>query len=232
MAWQMTPNHYEVMATAGAPNDRTSLYSPLIFDVGSDNLDVDVVLKPAPRVTTNFFVEDSGGRRVSPSVVRCRLRSEKALTANCTAGVIPDFYELELPTDMALISAKAGDRDVRAGLQIDTDTVIDVVMGPGGVVTGVIKDSNDQPVSDAVVALTPDAPLRGAGPLYRTGISDLNGRFELRAIAPGIYHLFAWSELEGAAYRNADFMKPFEGRGKPVRIEKDGLISVNVQLAD
>jgi len=229
---QMVPGHYEVMATAGAFDDRMSLYSPLTFDVGFDNLDVDVVLKPTAKVTTNFFVEDSGGRRASPSVVRCRLRSEKVFTTNCSAGVIPDFYELELPTDMALISAKAGDLDIRAGLKIDTDTAIDVVMGPGGVVTGVVKDSNDQTISDAVVALTPDASVRGAGPLYRAGISDVNGSFELRAIAPGDYHLFAWSELEGAAYRNADFMKPFEGRGKPVHIDKDGRISMDVQLAD
>src|SRR5262249_42767287 len=103
---------------------------------------------------------------------------------------------------------------------------------PGAVITGVVKNSKDERISDAVVALVPDVPMRAAGPLYRTGISDINGGFELRAIAPAAYHLFAWSELEVAAYRNAECIKPFEERGVPVRVEKNGQISRDVRLAD
>jgi hypothetical protein len=36
------------------------------------------------------------------------------------------------------------------------------------------------------------------------------------------------SELEGAAYRNADFMKQFEDGGKAVRIERPERISVDI----
>jgi hypothetical protein len=80
-------------------------------------------------------------------------------------------------------------------------------------------------LADAVVVLVPDPPLRSAGLRYRTAISDVNGKFELRGIAPGSYHLFAWTELEGAAYRNADFMKDFEGKGVPIKVVEgiDGL---------
>jgi len=61
-------------------------------------------------------------------------------------------------------------------------------------------------------------------------ISDVNGKYELRGIAPGSYHLFAWTELEGGAYRNADFMKEFEGMGTPIKIEAEGRRSQNVQV--
>jgi hypothetical protein len=78
------------------------------------------------------------------------------------------------------------------------------------------------------VVLVPDAPLREAGLRYRTVETDIRGRYELTGIAPGSYELFAWSELEGAAYRNADFMADFEGRGIPVRIEDPETIAVDL----
>ena len=60
------------------------------------------------------------------------------------------------------------------------------------------------------------------------GQTDINGRFELHGIAPGAYHLFAWAELPGSAYLNAEFMKKYEESGKPVRIEKTEPIVVDV----
>jgi hypothetical protein len=95
-----------------------------------------------------------------------------------------------------------------------------------------VKDSKDQAIADAVVALVPDAPLRGAAPLYRSVIADFRGDFELRGIAPGQYHLFAWSELEGAGYRNPEFLKPFENRGKPIRIETTDQIKTDIRIVD
>ena len=83
-------------------------------------------------------------------------------------------------------------------------------------------------LSHAVVALVPDSPMPSAGPLYRSDISDIRGLFELRGIAPGSYRLFAWTELEGAAYRNPQFMKEFEERGMPVRIEKGQRLSMDL----
>jgi hypothetical protein len=79
-----------------------------------------------------------------------------------------------------------------------------------------------------VVAILPDPPLRAAGPLYRASQTDVNGKFTLRGISPGSYRLFAWSEIDGAAYRNAEFMKAFEERGTPVRIENGQRLSLDI----
>jgi hypothetical protein len=62
----------------------------------------------------------------------------------------------------------------------------------------------------------------------RNRYPDAKRWFELRGIRPGSYHLFAWSVLEGAGYRNAEFMKDFEDRGKPIEIQKGNPISVNL----
>jgi hypothetical protein len=68
---------------------------------------------------------------------------------------------------------------------------------------------------------------RGTVPRIRSVVTDSEGRFEIHGIAPGSYKLFAWPELEGAAYRNAEFMKEFEERGKPVKIEKGPQLTVD-----
>ena len=44
--------------------------------------------------------------------------------------------------------------------------------------------------------------------------------------------IYAWNELDGAAYRNAEFMKKYDGLGTPVRIEKDGKVAADLNLVE
>jgi hypothetical protein len=39
-------------------------------------------------------------------------------------------------------------------------------------------------------------------------------------------------EQDGAAYRNEEFMKKFNDRGIPVRVEKDGKVVADLKLVD
>ncbi len=115
------------------------------------------------------------------------------------------------------------------GLNIVGDTEWEIVLeAPGGIAQGVVRDAAGNPVLGAVVAVVPDKPRRAAGPLYRSVVSDPNGQFEIHGIAPGSYKLFAWPELDGAAYRNAEFMKDFEERGIPAKIEKGARVSIGL----
>jgi hypothetical protein len=79
---------------------------------------------------------------------------------------------------------------------------------------------------NAVVVLVPDQPLRGFGYLYRTGATDMNGVYELGGIEPGNYRVFAWRRLNGAAYRNEDFMK--EQIGQPVVMRNEEKVTVDL----
>jgi hypothetical protein len=121
-----------------------------------------------------------------------------------------------------VLSAKAGDRDFLAeSLNVSGDTEMEVVLtAPGAVVEGTVRTAASTPLGSATVALVPDAPYRRSWVRYRSVVTDPDGKFEIHGIAPGSYKLFAWPELDGAAYRNADFMKEFEERGKPVNVEK------------
>jgi len=153
------------------------------------------------------------------------------LGSQFSAGI----YQLEMtgmPPDAYVESTLANGKDIFAnGLVLNADTELKIVIRTmGSTLDGEVKDSAGQRISDATIALVPDAPLRAGGPLYRSGVSDINGKYQLRGIAPGAYHLFAWSELEGAAYRNADFMKDFEAKGKPTQIENNSHSSLDLTI--
>lgn len=245
----VAPGHYEALIVTSNSFVKTS------FDVGTTSIDQEITLNPGARVQIRRFVEDAAGQRF-PGSFGCSLRTESGSPFLCGAeldgsmyvrGTLPSFsldrkppptiahgaYQFDLgdvPNNAYVVSATAGGRDIlRDGLKIDGNTEIEIVMtSPGSFITGTVSDSMGNKLSDAVVALVPDATRRNFSHFYRSGISDVNGSFELRGVGPGNYHLFAWSDLEGAAYRNADFMKPFEDRGTPVRVEKGASLSINL----
>jgi hypothetical protein len=140
-----------------------------------------------------------------------------------------------LPADAFVISARQGSRDVlREGVVQSTADAVEVVIGTaGGVINGVVKASKGGPVASAIVALVPsDERLRNQQHLYRSANSDQKGTFTLRGIAPGSYKLFSWPQLEGAAYRNAEFMKKFEDLGTAVEIRASSDSSAELRLID
>jgi hypothetical protein len=135
-----------------------------------------------------------------------------------------------LPEDVYVRSVVAGDRDILiGGLNLLNDTELDIVLAHGGsIVEGVVRTNLGNLAPDVSVALVPDEPYRTTGLKYKNVVTDHRGQFEIHGIAPGAYKLFAWHELDGAAYRNADFMREFDDRGQPVVIEKGTRQTVNL----
>jgi hypothetical protein len=137
-----------------------------------------------------------------------------------------------LPPNMYLLSVRNRDRDVfgeKFAIE-GGDVDLNVIVGEGpGTVRGTVTDSRGNKVAVAAVALMPDD--RGQKALMISRNTDANGVFEIKA-APGSYHLYAWNELDGAAYRNEEFMKKVDDRGTPVQIEKDGKVVADLKLVD
>lgn len=103
---------------------------------------------------------------------------------------------------------------------------IEVVVGsPSGGVKGSVLDGKGQPVPGAVIALLPDDRTQLHRYIART--ADQEGRYELET-GPGAYHLYAWTEMDGSAYRNAEFMKPYDQFGVPLQVEKSGKIAIDL----
>jgi hypothetical protein len=96
-------------------------------------------------------------------------------------------------------------------------------------VEGVVTDAKLQPAPGIQAVLVPDTN-RDRIDLYKVAVSDQNGKFTLRGIAPGDYKVFAWEDLEPNAYFDPDLLRRSEAAGKPVRISESSKQSVNVQV--
>jgi hypothetical protein len=156
------------------------------------------------------------------------------------SAVQPGDYTLSvegLPGDLYMKSAAAGTVDVLAKplsvnyrrLPVDLEIQIGL---DGGRVDGLVFDRNDRLFVGAQVVLAPVAGSRSRLDRYRTGVSDENGGFTLRGVAPGEYRLFAWSSVTPYAYLNFEYMRPYESLGAPIQIQPGGNSPISLRVIE
>ena len=93
----------------------------------------------------------------------------------------------------------------------------------------IVVNNEGKAPSDATIVVVPDPPRRQRFDLYYVAGSP-NGRLHLDGIAPGDYKVFAWDDVPGDAWQDADFMRAYEDRGKPVHITERGSTNVELRL--
>jgi hypothetical protein len=141
-----------------------------------------------------------------------------------------------IPAGTYVRSITMGPEDIlQSGLHVTkpVESTIQIVIGnDGGIITGTVVDAAMRPFTNATVALVPESPdLRRRSDLYRSATSDASGGFVLKAIPPGLYKLFAWEWAPPDSWQNSDFMRIYEGQGKPIQVapfEKHERIQVNL----
>ena len=102
-----------------------------------------------------------------------------------------------------------------------------VRMNPGQV-SGTVVDATLKPVSGVQAVLVPD--VRSRQDLYRTAMTDPEGRFTFREITPGDYRIFAWEDIEPFAYYDTAVVKQYEAAGKQVRIQEASAETAEVRV--
>jgi 5-hydroxyisourate hydrolase-like protein (transthyretin family) len=106
---------------------------------------------------------------------------------------------------------------------------ISVVLSPnGGQVEGRLTDAQSQPVSGVDVVLIPDDRERSS--LFKTAITDRDGRFTFRTVPPGSYKVFSWEDLDVGEYFNKQVLSKYETRGSPVRVQESIKQSIDVKI--
>jgi protocatechuate 3,4-dioxygenase beta subunit len=115
--------------------------------------------------------------------------------------------------------------EIRSGTPPDSLNV--VVRSGAGVVEGTVVDAAAKPLARATAALIPNT-RRSNTALYRSTLSDTNGRFLLSGLAPGEYKLFAWPGMINGAHLNADFLSKYEEHGRAITITPGSRITADV----
>jgi hypothetical protein len=101
-----------------------------------------------------------------------------------------------------------------------------IVSLSGGVLDGRVVNEKREAVPNIKAVLVPDAGRQTRLDLYKWAVSDDAGRFRIRGIPPGEYKVFSWESVEEGAWQDPAFLRLFEGRGDAVRIEPNGIATV------
>jgi len=210
---------------------------------------VDIPVSTGTKVYGHAVLQRAGAAATPATGLQLQFRSDETLPnvlfpmksaadgtlqlASVPSGVFRIRNVSGVPNGMCLNEVRQGDRNVlRDGLDVSGGEVtFNAALGESQAsVNGKVTDSNQRNVDGAVVVLVPDDPARVE--TYVVDTTDQNGNFELSCLQTGSYHLYAWLELDGAAYRNAEFMKTFQNRGTPIQIDIGGNASANLKLLE
>lgn len=94
------------------------------------------------------------------------------------------------------------------------------ISSKGARLQGSVADPDNLPAVGVWVVLVPDEAHRHSGRLYKAGVTDQYGHFELRGIPPGDYKLFSWEEAESGSWEDPEFLSPFEEKGEKITLEQ------------
>ena len=89
---------------------------------------------------------------------------------------------------------------------VASSTLEIVLSSKAGQLEGVAVDARSSVASGARLVLVPDRQ-RNRTDLYRSILSDSNGRFLFRNVPPGDYRIFGWEALESYAYFDSDLLR-------------------------
>jgi hypothetical protein len=210
------------------------------LDVGNEDIEnINVTINLGSTVGARATIE--GRQEGDPDLAKLRVSLDAVpngvamvtsfngvATANGTVS-IPNVWPADYRLSVQAMPANAYVKSIRLGqLDLLADVLrvpaqlsgqVEIVVGTdSATVEGRVVNDRQETASNVKVALVPDAPLRRRGDLYRTTATDRNGGFRLTAVAPGDYKIFAWEEAEDGAWRDSEFLRFDETRGKAVRV--------------
>jgi protocatechuate 3,4-dioxygenase beta subunit len=154
-------------------------------------------------------------------------------------GVTPGPYHVDvgpgLPEKLYVADVRQGARSVfDSGFEIGSQAVdpIQVVVNSGaGKVEGVVVDTAGKPLSGATVVVAPPENRRQNRVLFHQVVTDKNGRFSVRNVAPGPYKVFAWQkDLPPGTWFNDGFMSQYEASGRGVTVTQGATVTQQITV--
>lgn len=247
---QVGPGDY--ILQANARDAQQALTARTQVEVSGRDVDgVSVRLQPLIRVSGAVSIDPASSPAPAFSSIRLIFRSMIGLgQANATVANDGSFlgqaqlqretYQLEapgIPDGYYLKTIQLGGQEAQDAL-LDlssagsTDARIDLVLAPtSGVLAGTVNDSKGAPAMGVKVTVVP-ASNATRRDLFLSQNTDSNGTFAFKNLPPGKYRVYAWQQVDGNAWMNAEFRKPYESSAGAAELTDNGTVSVMVNLIE
>jgi hypothetical protein len=112
--------------------------------------------------------------------------------------------------------------NVRGSLEI-------LLSGSVGSVEGILTNNQMSAATGVQVVLVPEK-MRHRIELFKSAVTDQNGRFNVPNVAPGDYKVYAWEAVELYRWFDPDFLKDFEQFSVPVHVAESSRQTVNARV--
>jgi hypothetical protein len=252
------PGPYMLTATAAVGDDRNAEAGSLAVTLGANDLEnISIAVSPGFDIPVKVTIEGrpaGGGISLRLQSVpalppfggfvgtRPGTPTRNLLTTSefKLEGVKTGDYRLSFlgmgngPGDLPAYvkSVRMGPVDVLNGLLSisgPVDHALEIVLSANmRTLEGLVVNDAQEPLANVSVAVIPDLPNRARTDLFKTGNTDAAGRFQISGIAPGSYRVFSWENVEGFPWQDAEWLRPFEGRGRPVHFGEG--VKENIRL--
>jgi hypothetical protein len=229
----LTPGCYILAADSFRAGKRYSARFPVA--VTRQNIeDVKVRLVPPVQLSGRVRVEGAADFPFREVTVNLEARQSK-LTASGASGedgglllnnIVPEIYALNVmvPDGYYLKSAKYGETDVlRSALDLSNGASrqLELEIGTdGGRIDGSVTDGEGRQLDGARVALIPEDASSPSRP--KVVLTNAEGAFRIRGIAPGDYKLYASRNLDLEVLRDPTYNKPLDPQGNSVSVKAHG----------
>jgi hypothetical protein len=173
------------------------------------------------------IVPAADGRPVTPTPLHGREVTPGAAGAFNLRNLAPGPYRVLVTPgrdsrNTYVKSIRLGAVDVLSeGLRLDVAPAdpLEIVMATAaGEIRGRVVNDRQQAVSSVPVVLIPGSGRARRTDLYRSVVTDVDGRFRVEGVPPGDYGVFAWENVETGVWFDAEFLRFHEDRGKVVTV--------------
>jgi hypothetical protein len=210
----------------------SSMRSAIPLDVrNADMLNMRISLGAGFRIPTRVRIEGhAAGDDPELEKVYFVLRPETAVpglepetyspfaNGRLTLDALAGDYRIDItqPEDAYVKALSLGGVDVlNQGLRLtgSTDATLEMLIASD---SGSIEG---RAAGSATVVLVPEAARRGQRALFKSMKAGPAGDFRFTKVPPGNYKLFAWAAENGGPWLDPEYLRKYEDRGTPLRID-------------
>ncbi|HET9943767.1 MAG TPA: carboxypeptidase-like regulatory domain-containing protein, partial [Terriglobia bacterium] len=246
-------------ATGAARPPANTIRGYAVVAIAGASIDLKIVMSPAIAVAGRVTIEGRPPRDNDPELgkVRFSLAPDQEV-AGMGSAILPipegDTFDVN-PNGTFTRRVYTGDYRVRSvwgfaptsyvksirmgSVDMLDDTLrvtgplqdpLEITIGSdGGELTGVVVGPRSEPISNATVAIVPEAAAqRRRIDSQRSATTDANGRFRLQGIPPGNSKLFAWEFAPFGASEVPEFLQKYEALGKPVLVRPNSKQEIEI----